>query len=111
MEIKSERINGTLIACVEGRIDGANAQEFESAMQNVIADTDRALLLDLVGLSYISSAGLRVILLLAKSLAKHETKFALCGLSAPIKTVFEISGFNKIIAIHESREDAVASFG
>lgn len=110
MEINSERINGTLIACVEGRIDGSNAQEFESTMQNTIADTDQALVLDLVGLSYISSAGLRVILLIAKSLAKREAKFALCGLSAPINTVFEISGFNKIIAIYESREDAVASF-
>lgn len=111
MEINTEQVNGTLIANVEGRIDGGNAQDFESAMQEVIENTDSALIIDLSSLSYISSAGLRVILIIAKTLTKRDAKFSLCGLSGSINEIFVISGFNKIITIHDSREDALADPG
>ena len=109
MEINTEQVDGTLIANVGGRIDGGNAQDFESAMQKVIEDADSALIIDLSDLSYISSAGLRVILLIAKTLTKRSAKFSICGLSGPINEIFVISGFNKIISIHDSREDAIAA--
>ena len=69
------------------------------------------MVVDLAGLSYISSAGLRAVLLTAKSLSRRSAKFALCSPSKPIREVFEISGFDKIIDIHDTREAAVSAVG
>ena len=87
----------------DGRIDGANAREFQTALDAAIDDNECAVVLDMERLSYISSAGLRVILLTAKALQGRNRKFAICALSESIREVFEISGFDKIIPIHASR--------
>ena len=99
----------TLIAKAGGRIDGVNARDFENALRESIGEGDGAVIVDLEDLSYISSAGLRAILLIAKTLSQRGAKFALCALSAPIREVFEISGFDKIVAIHGTRREAVES--
>ena len=110
MEIKVERENGTLIAQVEGRVDSANAREFEQVLTEAIGDA-QAVIVDFEGLSYISSTGLRVILLVAEVLRNRAARLALCSLSVPIREVFEISGFDKIIPIHGSRDEALAALG
>ena len=111
MDIQTERNNGTLIAKAEGRIDGVNARDFEEALKAAISADDDTVVMDLEGLSYISSAGLRVILLIAKTLRKRNAELVLCSLSDPIREVFEISGFDKIIPVHASREQALAAIG
>ncbi len=107
MGVSTERQDNTLIAKTEGRIDGANAREFQDALDAAIDSSERAVVLDLEEVSYISSAGLRVILLTAKSLQKQDAKFAVCSLSESIREIFEISGFDQIIAVHDSRNEAV----
>jgi anti-anti-sigma factor len=110
MAVSTERQGDTLVAKTDGRVDGANAREFQSALEAAINPDERAVILDMEELSYISSAGLRVILLTAKNLRTQNAKFAVCSLSAPIREVFEISGFDKIISIHATQADALASF-
>ncbi len=110
MELETERQGDTLIAKTDGRVDGANAREFQSALEAAIDDNESTVILDMERLSYISSAGLRVILLTAKSLQGRNAKFAVCSLSESIQEVFEISGFDKIISIHPSQAEALAAF-
>ena len=62
-------------------------------------------------LVYISSAGLRVILIIARSLQGENRKFAVCSLVGPVREVFEISGFDKIIQTHDTQAKAVAAVG
>ena len=111
MEVRTERGKGTLIAEVEGRIDGVTAREFEDAMKSAIGEADAAVIVDLEGVSYVSSAGLRAILLIAKDLKNRDAKFALCALAEPIQEVFEMAGFDKIIEIHGTRAEAVTAAG
>ena len=108
MEINVEREDGTLIAEVKGRVDSANAREFEQTLSAAIGD-DRNVIIDFEGLSYISSSGLRVLLLVAKTLRQRSAHLALCSLAGSIREVFEISGFDKIIPIHGSRAEALAA--
>lgn len=108
MDITSQRRDGTLIVSAEGRVDGANARKFQKAVENVITDGDSAVILDMEGLSYISSAGLRSILLIAKGLQKRSSKFGVCSLQDPIREVFRIVGFDKIVSIYDSQGEAVA---
>ena len=110
MRVDTEQHGDTLIAKTEGRIDGANAPEFQVALEAAIDASERAVILDMEQLSYISSAGLRAILLVAKASENQKVKFAICSLSEPIREVFEVSGFDKIISIHASRAEALVAF-
>ena len=101
LDVTTERQDGVLSAHLGGRIDSSNAAEFEEAIRTAIEESDRAVIMDFEKLVYISSAGLRAVLLTAK--------FALCSLADEIREIFEISGFGKIIAIHSSKAEALAS--
>lgn len=109
MDISTENDGGTVVASPAGRLDGSNAREFQDALDAVVPDAERALILDFEGVSYISSAGLRVLLVTAKTLQGNGSALALCSLDEPIREVFGISGFDSIIPIHASRADALAS--
>ena len=111
MEVHTEREDGALIARAVGRIDGGNARDFEHAIHATLGQHDSALILDMQSLSYISSAGLRVILIVAKKLQSRGGKFVVCSLSDSISEVFEISGFNRIIPTLATRSEALAALG
>lgn len=93
----------------EGRVDSSNAKLFEEAMMARLGAIEGGVLLDLAQLRYISSAGLRVILLSAKQQQQKGQRFALCEPSADIREVFEVSGFTKIIEIFQTRDQALAA--
>lgn len=99
---------GARIASVDGRIDSANASEFESRMEQGIQADDQALVIDFSGVNFISSSGLRVVLRLAKSF-RPPRSFSICGLSDFLAEIFGISGFDQIVTIHPGREDALAA--
>ena len=109
MDVTTERLENVLSVDVKGRIDGSTAVAFEEAVRSAVEETDRALIMDFGQLDYISSAGLRVILLTAKSLQSQDAKLVLCGLSDSIREVFKISGFDKLLQIHDTKAEAQAS--
>ena len=109
MDINTETSNGVLIAAPEGRIDGINALQFQEALNSKIDDSVSGVVIDMGELNYISSAGLRAVLLISKALQQREAKLVLCALQAPIREVFQISGFDQIIAIRDDRGGALAA--
>ncbi len=109
MDLTTERRDGVLSVRVVGRIDGANAYEFEEEIRSLVEESDRAVIMDFEKLSYISSAGLRAVLVTAKMLRSQDATFALCSLSDQIREIFQISGFDKIIVIHPTPVEALAS--
>ena len=106
MELKTDRDADRLTAAVIGRVDSSNAAAFAEAFNQAVADDDKQVIMDCGELSYISSAGLRAVLMIAKDLSSRKAKFALCSLSGSIREVFLISGFDKIIDIHEDQAGA-----
>ncbi len=110
MELNIERDGAILVAiATEERVDSANAREFQAALEDAIEETDQAVILDAGHLIYISSAGLRVILLIAKSLNRQGGQFAVCSLCDSIREIFAISGFDNIIPIKANKADAIAA--
>ena len=109
MKVTCERRDGVLWFYVSGRITILNATQFEETVADAIEDGDRAVIIDLEKLVYISSAGLYAVLRVAKSLWQRDAAFALCALSDPVHLVFERVGFTKILAIHSTRAEALAS--
>lgn len=112
MEISTERVGSALIVMPsENRVDGTNARDFQVGLEAAIEETDSAVIFDAETLTYISSAGLRAILLVVKSINRRGGKFAVCSLSDPIREIFSISGFDNIIPIEASRDDALSAIG
>ena len=90
----------------QGRLDSASSSGLEREATELIEGGGRRLLIDFDGLDYISSAGLRAALTVAKRMNAAGGRFALCSLSPQVAEVFEISGVNAIIDIHPSAESA-----
>ena len=109
MDVTSERRGSTVIISTAGRVDGSNASDFQDALEDAIGAEDESVILNLAELDYISSAGLRIILLSAKSFRQREVGFSICSLSPSVHELFIISGFDQIIAIHSSTETALAA--
>lgn len=109
MKVTCERRDGVLWLYVSGRINILNAAQFEEDLEDAIGDGDQAVILDLENLEYISSAGLYVVLKIAKIAWKRDMAFALCGLSDVVRLIFKRIGFDRIMAIHPTRSEALAA--
>ena len=110
IQVKWERKDGISIATPIGHIDSSNADEFQRIVESRIEQEDQALILDFERVFFISSAGLRVNLVLSRKFTGQGKKFGLCTLSEPIRSVFATSGFEQIIPIYESRAAAINAF-
>jgi anti-anti-sigma factor len=97
---------GCAIARIEGRLDATTAPEAEAVLQDMVAQGP--VLADLEQVRYVSSAGLRVLLKAAKQAQAAQHRFAVFGLQPTVREVFEISGFDRIIATYASLADATA---
>lgn len=107
MNITNEKIGNILILCPEGQINSSNAAGIEADLMEHINKGERSLVLDLSHLQYISSAGLRVVLVLAKRLREEGGRVVLGGLLPHVYEVFNISGFLSILTVVETREAAL----
>jgi len=92
---------------VQGRIDTVSAPELEKRLVEQISLGDARLVVDFGGVDYISSAGLRSLMVAAKKADAGGGKLSCCSLTGVVKKVFEVSGFAKIFPVYESMEDAV----
>ena len=68
------------------------------------------LILDFAGLDYISSAGLRMVLVVAKRLKQESGLLVLCGMQPHVREVFDISGFLAILNVEPTRSEALTRF-
>lgn len=109
MEITEERRNGLVILSVQGRLDASNAGVLESKFLTLIAGGDRRFVLDGARLDYISSAGLRVLLVARKRLGPSDGVIVLCALKEQIKEIFDIAGFSSIFSIYGTQDEALAA--
>ncbi len=109
MEIHVIEHDKTIIVYVTGKLDVRNSPELEEAIFSNIKDVRKSLILDFDGLIYISSAGLRVVLLAAKQLKANKQNMLISGLQGAVKDVFELSGLYSIFKIFETCDDAISS--
>lgn len=107
LSISNNQIDGRLIAAVSGRIDSSTAALFEAELNNLIVKAPSALIIDLAYVKYMSSAGLRVLLMIAKRCKAEHRPMILCCMLPSIREVFDISGFSAIFDIADTTEDAV----
>jgi anti-sigma B factor antagonist/stage II sporulation protein AA (anti-sigma F factor antagonist) len=110
MKIGEETRDGVLVIAPEGRLDSNTAGALEGALRERL-DGHRRLVIDLAAVDYVSSAGLRVLLLAAKRLRDAQGDLVLCSLADSVRQIFEFAGFTRIFTIEPSRESALVRLG
>ena len=94
-DIKSD----ILTVFLEGRIDSNNAGDMEKELAKCVEDSKTGVVLDAEGLTYISSAGLRVLMKIQKS---RKDKLTVINASPEIYDIFETTGFTEIMNVHKT---------
>ena len=108
--IESEKTRGkVLVLKPVGRLDSNTINAAETDMFSYLEKGETRVVLDLSQLDYISSSGLRLVLMMGKRLSLKGGKLALCGLKPQIREVFEISGFISIVTVVGTRAEAEAA--
>ncbi len=109
MEITSAKENGVLIITMMGNLDSATSTPALEQMNALVYDPQPRLLFDGNQLDYVSSAGLRTLLAMAKKVRAAGGKIGIFGLKAQVREILEISGFQSIIPCHPDAATARAA--
>ena len=109
MNITFKKEGDINIVSLEGRLDTTNYGELEHHLSSLTDNDENKILLDLEKLEYVSSSGLRILLMFLKKIKTMQGRFMLCSMSADIKEIFEISGFINIFEIYDDSESALKS--
>ena len=111
MELKSKKESSATVVTVTGRMDAITAPAFEKALNDLIAAGETRFVVELAGLDYISSAGLRGILAIAKLLKGKGGLICFANVEGTVKEVFDISGFGSIFRMHDTVAGALSALG
>jgi anti-sigma B factor antagonist len=106
MELAASEDNGILTVRLEGSLDSKTAPEAREQLQRFLAGNSK-LILDLTNVDYLSSAGLRLLLVLYRELAARKGKLVLLGVSEDIRTVMSHTGFLSFFTMVDSAAEAV----
>ena len=106
MEITERKVGDVCIVSVTGRLDSGSSESFAQRLHHLIDGGERRLVIDGEKLEYISSTGLRVLLVAAKRLKAVDGTIVLSSLRPHILEVFEIAGFKSIFPIYGNVDEA-----
>jgi anti-anti-sigma factor len=108
MEATESRDGGTTTLRISGRVDGSVSKLLEQRVQDIVS-RDEHVIVDLAAMSYVSSAGLRCFIILAKHARAKQKAIALVALQDEVAEIFEISGLLALFKVYGTVDDAVAA--
>lgn len=107
------RVEGHDVLVIELRednLDASNVREFRDAVQALMQQHTRVVL-DMAGVKFVDSSGLGALISCLRQLNGRRGDFRLCEMSRTVRALFELMRMHRVFNIHDSREDAVTSFG
>ncbi|MBL8429690.1 MAG: STAS domain-containing protein [Dechloromonas sp.] len=114
MNLPTREQAGVLIVSVSGRIDHITSEEFTKSLGPLLdrcVPGNPSVLLDFSGVDYISSAGLRVLMMASRRAKAQKGVFAIASLQPMVQEVFAISRFNLIVPCYVSVDTACKVLG
>jgi len=106
MDIFQSTSGSVLTLTLKGRLDADGTDKMAGLLAGYIDRGERRLVLDLSQVDYISSVGLRALMLAAKRLAPLDGRIVLCGPQAPIRHLLDVAGFTSMFSIVATRDEA-----
>lgn len=110
MEVTKAKTGAVLVVALNGRLDAGTTPLVEKEIIGAIDTGEKWLLLDLAGMDYVSSIGLRVFVLAAKRLKTAGGGARFCGVREPVQRIFDMAGLSLRMEIFPSQEAALAGF-
>lgn len=110
MQIATQEQGAVSIVAVAGRVDSATAPELENTLKRLVEAEKTQIVLDLLGVEYMSSAGLRAMVSTLKAVKRVNGDLRVANPSARVDEVLRLAGLSSIFAIYPSREAAISSF-
>jgi anti-sigma B factor antagonist len=110
LDIDDREENGVTVVEIEGKMTTTTSPDADVYFKELLADGVKQMLLNLEGVDFIASTGLRVILAAGKKLMATEGRLALCNLNPTVADVFRLSGFSQMFDVFNTEEEALASF-
>jgi anti-anti-sigma factor len=107
MKLVTETLDSATVVHLEGRMDSVTAHEVQAAL-SPLAEQGGLLVINGSKVSYVSSAGLRVFLVIAKAAQSKGGRMAICALQKPVEEVFVVTGSSEILPLHATLEDALS---
>ena len=109
LAVEIEETAGCRVVSVTGRVDHTNWTEFLETLGRHAREKGGpgGMVVDLGGLEFITSAGLRALLVAHRSVAAAGGRLVVTGLHGVVKEVFRISKFDSLLAVAETRAEAV----
>lgn len=98
------------IVSLSGRIDAATSPSVNRSVREAMSQGARQIIVELRDVTFLSSSGLRTLLLLARELRRDGGDLILCSLQPQVAEVFHLTGFDQIFQLHHTREEAAAGF-
>lgn len=108
MEIREKACGSVTILCPSGRIDAAHSEAFQTRLVAAVGRSAAQVVVDMADISYISSVGLRALMVAAKQTKATGGKLAVAGLQPVVLEIFEISRFNFVVKIFATVREAIA---
>jgi anti-anti-sigma factor len=109
MEVRTERVGDVDVVSPEGHLDGIYSTAFAKEVGALITGPNPKILIDFAEVDFVTSSGLRAVLLLVKKAKASGGAFALCGVNEQVREVLDISGFADLFGIHAGRAEGVAA--
>ena len=109
MEIMTLKVANATVVSITGRLDAVTAPEYEKKIQELIGAGEVSFVVDFEALEYISSAGLRGLLVTAKLLKAKNGQVRFANVTGTVKEVFDISGFGSIFSMDATVADSLAA--
>lgn len=110
MQIGEQRQGEAVVLQPVGRIDNDTSPAFQTRLLGAIGTAPASVLVDLGGVDYISSAGLRALMMAAKQSKASKGKLAVANLKSVVKEIFAISRFSHVVPVFETPDDALAAW-
>ena len=108
MDIHQERRDRVLVVAPAGRLDTTSAEALEQALAATLDGGELLVVVDFQGVSYISSVGLRALLVAARRMRERRGTLVLCAMADAVRQVFELAGFLPLFTVEPTRDLAVA---
>lgn len=108
MQINESRQDSAVIVAPVGRIDSTTSSALDAHLQDLARAGSHRIVIDFSGVDYISSAGLRVMLSLAKRTKEAKGRLAVTGLGDSVRQVFELAGFLPLFTVEATAASAAA---
>lgn len=109
MDLQTKIENNAIVVTIGGRLDAVTAPEYEKSIRTLIESGNSHFVVDFDQLDYISSAGLRALLLMGKLLKEKDGQVCFANVKGNVRSVFDMSGFTALFKMENSVTEALSA--